>query len=48
MAKSKKSKPKKQRAKIYHTKLAVNGTFEEVIKVSVTPIPTHKKDEMKK
>ncbi|HSZ85957.1 MAG TPA: hypothetical protein VK787_07990 [Puia sp.] len=37
----------KERAKNYDTKLAVNGTFEDVIKVSVTPMPAQKKTKRK-
>ena len=33
---------KKQGAKNYDTKLAINGTFEDVIKVSITPMPAKK------
>jgi len=42
-----KSKPKKERAKNYDTKLAINGTFEDVIKVSVTPMPAKKETKKK-
>ena len=42
MAKAK--KPKKKRAEKYDPKLNITGSFEDVIKVSVTPL---KKDEKK-
>lgn len=32
-------KEKKNRAEKYDTKLAIDGTFEDVIKVSVIPLP---------
>jgi hypothetical protein len=38
MAKAK-SKPTKKRAENYDTKLAINGTFEDVIKLSVAGNP---------
>jgi hypothetical protein len=33
------AKAKKKRAKTYDEKLAINGSFEDVIKVSVQPNP---------
>jgi hypothetical protein len=47
MAKAKKIKVKKERAKNYDTKLAINGTFDDVIKLTVTPMPV-KKEKKKK
>jgi hypothetical protein len=40
MAKAK--KPKKKRAAKYDSKLKIHGSFEDVIKVSVTPKDTKK------
>jgi len=40
------AKAKKKRAEKYDTKLAINGTFADVIKVSVVPMP--KKEEAAK
>ncbi|HMG67542.1 MAG TPA: hypothetical protein VK588_07645 [Chitinophagaceae bacterium] len=45
------SKAKKTRADKYDTKLAINGTFADVIKASVIPMPKQvqpKKDKPKK
>jgi hypothetical protein len=42
------TKAKKQRAKKYDEKLKIEGSFEDVIKVSVTPIPDNPKKESKK
>jgi hypothetical protein len=43
------AKEKKKRADKYDEKLAINGSFEEVIKVMVTPTPAPKKvDKSKK
>ncbi|SDW18459.1 hypothetical protein SAMN05444410_101450 [Hydrobacter penzbergensis] len=42
MAKAEKKKAPKPRASKYDPKLAVNGSFADVIKVSVSP--THKED----
>lgn len=41
MAKAK----KKKRADRYEDKLKINGSFEDVIKVSVTPTPEKKEEE---
>jgi len=38
------AKEKKKRADKYDTKLAINGSFEDVIKVMVTPMPAPKKE----
>jgi hypothetical protein len=38
------AKAKKKRAYKYDTKLAINGSFEDVIKVMVTPMPAPKKE----
>ncbi|HTL09684.1 MAG TPA: hypothetical protein VL307_15535 [Chitinophagaceae bacterium] len=37
------AKAKKERAEKYDTKLAINGTFADVIKASVIPMPVDKK-----
>jgi hypothetical protein len=47
MAKAAKKKPKK-RADKYDTKLAINGTFEDVMKVSVKPLRELKEEPKKK
>lgn len=41
------AKAKKNRAEKYDTKLAINGTFADVIKASVIPMPK-KEDKPKK
>lgn len=41
------AKQKKKRAEKYDPKLAIKGSFEDVIKVSVTPTPS-KKEKPKK
>jgi hypothetical protein len=38
------AKEKKKRADKYDTKLAINGSFEDVIKVMVTPTPAPPKE----
>jgi hypothetical protein len=44
MATKKTAKPKpKKRANKYEEKLQLNGTFEEVMKVLITPKPSTKK-----
>jgi hypothetical protein len=43
-----KKKEKKSRADRYEDKLKINGSFEDVIKVSVTPTPPHEKKEEEK
>ena len=43
-----KTKSKKQRALNYDTKLDINGTFEDVINVSVTPMPVSKSKKLNK
>lgn len=43
MAKAVKKKAVKKRASTYDAKLAINGTFEDVIAVSVTGAGTKKK-----
>jgi hypothetical protein len=45
-----KTKPKKKRSSKYDEKLAINGTFEEVIKISAnyTPPKKEKKKSAKK
>jgi hypothetical protein len=48
MAKAKREKPKKKRASKYDEKLAINGRFEDVIKVSVNYTPPKKKKNSKK
>lgn len=45
MAKTK--KPKKGRAKKYDPKLKITGSFEDVIKVSVTPTKNESADKKK-
>ena len=45
MAKAAKKKAKKARAKKYDTKLSINGTFDDVMKVFADPMP---KKEVKK
>jgi hypothetical protein len=40
-----KKKAKKPRADHYDEKLQINGSFEDVIKVSVTPTPEKKEEE---
>jgi hypothetical protein len=47
MTKTKK-KPSKKRAEKYNTKLAINGTFEDVMKVSATPMRELKEDKKSK
>ena len=47
MAKTTKKKIAKKRASTYDAKLAINGTFEDVIAVSVAGV-TAKKKEIKK
>jgi len=42
------AKAKKKRADKYDTKLAINGSFADVIKVSVNYTPPKKKKEVKK
>ena len=49
MAKAKKTtRPKKKRAHKYYEKLAIDGTFEEVIKQSVAGDPVPKPNKKKK
>jgi hypothetical protein len=38
---------RKKRADKYDTKLAINGTFEDVMKVSVTPLRELKEEKKK-
>lgn len=42
------AKAKKKRAKKYEEKLSIKGSFEDVIKVSVTPKKTGSKADEKK
>jgi len=42
------AKAKKPRAEKYDTKLAINGTFADVIKASVIPMPSGSKVQPKK
>jgi len=44
----KKTKPKKERPKKYDEKLAIDGTFEDLVKVSVNYSPTSKDKSDKK
>ena len=45
---AKQEKPKKERAKKYDEKLAIDGTFEDVIKVSLNYTPPDKEKPKKK
>jgi hypothetical protein len=45
---AKKDKPKKKRASKYDEKLAIKGSFEDVIKVSTNYTPKEKKINKKK
>ncbi len=45
---SKASKPKKKRASKYDEKLAINGSFEDVIKISTDYTPPKKKKKEKR
>ena len=40
----KKKKPKKERAKQYEEKLAIDGTLDDVLKVSVAEVGAQKKE----
>jgi hypothetical protein len=42
------AKPKKKRAEKYNEKLSINGTFEDVIKLSVAGNPAPKQNKKKK
>ena len=44
---AKASKPKKKRASKYDEKLAINGNFEDVIKISTKYTPQKKKKAVK-
>ncbi len=47
MAKAIKKKTAKKRASTYDAKLAINGTFEDVIAISVKQVEPKKKDAKK-
>jgi hypothetical protein len=48
MANAKETKPKKGRAKNYDTKLKINGSFNDVMKVFVDPMRQLKEEPKKK